>query len=58
MNIDMQSIIKSRGFDVSRFASKEEACDYLAGKLSGAVVGMGGSVTRAADGTVRRAGCQ
>lgn len=37
--------LKSRGFDVSRFSSKEEARDYIAGKLSGAVIGMGGSMT-------------
>jgi hypothetical protein len=35
--------LAGRGFGVSRFASKEEARDYLAGKLSGAVVGMGDS---------------
>jgi len=37
--------LRRRGFDVSIFNTKDEARDYLAGKLTGAVIGMGGSVT-------------
>ena len=37
--------LENRGFAVSRFDTKESARDYLAGRLSGAVVGMGGSMT-------------
>ncbi|SHI05786.1 Uncharacterised ACR, YkgG family COG1556 [Sporobacter termitidis DSM 10068] len=37
--------LEKRGFTVSRFGTKEAARDYLAGKLSGTVIGMGGSVT-------------
>lgn len=37
--------LKNRGFDVSRFVSKEAARDYLAGKLTGTTIGMGGSIT-------------
>jgi L-lactate utilization protein LutB len=37
--------LKARGFEVSRFASKKEARDYLAGQLQGAEIGMGGSMT-------------
>ena len=37
--------LEKRGFAVSRFETKEEARDYLSAKLSGVVIGMGGSVT-------------
>lgn len=37
--------LKERGFEVSRFATKEEARDYLAGKLQGQTIGFGGSMT-------------
>jgi L-lactate utilization protein LutB len=46
MNIDNAvKNLEKRGFAVSRFDTKEEARDYLAKKLSGATVGMGGSMT-------------
>lgn len=37
--------LKGRGFAVSRFATKEEAADYLAGAIQNTTVGMGGSKT-------------
>ena len=37
--------LEARGFAVSCFATAEEACDYLTGKLAGKTVGHGGSVT-------------
>jgi L-lactate utilization protein LutB len=37
--------LKDRGFDVSVFDTKEDARDYLAGKLKGQTIGFGGSVT-------------
>ena len=37
--------LKGRGFAVSRFATKEEAADYLAGAIRDTTVGMGGSKT-------------
>ena len=37
--------LKGRGFAVSRFATKEEAADYLAGTIRDTTVGMGGSKT-------------
>ncbi len=37
--------LEKRGFDVTCFATKEEAADYLADKLAGKTVGHGGSVT-------------
>ena len=37
--------LEKRGFAVSRFQTTEEARDYLAGKLTGETIGMGGSVT-------------
>lgn len=46
--MDIENAVKNlehRGFDVKRFENKEEACDYLTGKLTGATIGFGGSVT-------------
>jgi L-lactate utilization protein LutB len=40
-----QKNLVSRGFEVTRFENKEDARDYLAGKLSGQTIGFGGSVT-------------
>ncbi len=37
--------LKGRGFEVSHFATKEEAADYLAGAIQNTTVGMGGSKT-------------
>lgn len=37
--------LEGRGYAVSRFAAKEDAADYLAGKIQGRTVGIGGSVT-------------
>ncbi len=37
--------LEKRGFDVKRFESKEEARDYLVGKMSGQTIGFGGSMT-------------
>lgn len=37
--------LEARGFAVSCFATAEDACDYLTGKLAGKTVGHGGSVT-------------
>lgn len=37
--------LEARGFDVKRFDNKEEARDYLTGKLSGETIGFGGSIT-------------
>lgn len=37
--------LEKRGFDVTCFATKEEAADYLADKLAGKTLGHGGSVT-------------
>ena len=37
--------LKGRGFAVSRFATKEQAADYLAGAIRDTTVGMGGSKT-------------
>ena len=37
--------LKGRGFVVSRFATKEEAADYLVGAIENTSVGMGGSKT-------------
>lgn len=37
--------LKGRGFAVSRFATKEEAADYLVGAVQNTTVGMGGSKT-------------
>lgn len=37
--------LEANGFAVSCFATKEEACDYLAEKLAGKTVGHGGSMT-------------
>ena len=37
--------LKGRGFAVSRFATKEEAADYLVGAIENTSVGMGGSKT-------------
>ncbi|NMA25257.1 MAG: LUD domain-containing protein [Clostridiales bacterium] len=37
--------LKNRGFDVSVFGTKEDARDYLVGKLKGRSIGFGGSVT-------------
>ncbi|MBM6925682.1 lactate utilization protein [Pseudoflavonifractor phocaeensis] len=37
--------LEKRGFDVTCFATREEAADYLAGRLAGRTVGHGGSVT-------------
>jgi L-lactate utilization protein LutB len=46
MNIEnAQKNLVSRGFDVTRFDNKQDARDYLAGKLSGQTIGFGGSVT-------------
>lgn len=46
MNIEnAMKNLKNRGFDVSFFETKEEARDYLAGKLKGRTIGFGGSVT-------------
>ncbi len=42
--------LKKRGFDVSRFGTKEEAAEYLASQIKGFKVGIGGSMTlRAMD---------
>ncbi len=46
MNIDNAiKNLKARGFDVARFATKEQARDYLAGRLKGQTIGFGGSMT-------------
>ena len=37
--------LKGRGFAVSRFATKQEAADYLCGAIQNTTVGMGGSKT-------------
>ncbi|MGI6211365.1 MAG: lactate utilization protein [Anaerovoracaceae bacterium] len=37
--------LEKKGYEVSTFSSKEEAVDYLSGKIDGKTVGMGGSVT-------------
>ncbi len=37
--------LESRGFQVSRFETKEKARDYLVGKFRGETIGFGGSVT-------------
>lgn len=37
--------LKGRGFEVSRFASKEEACAYLVSNIKDTTVGIGGSKT-------------
>lgn len=46
--MDIENAVKNlekRGFDVMRFENKEKARDYLTGKLDGATIGFGGSVT-------------
>lgn len=46
MNIEnAEKNLISRGYDVKRFEKKEDACNYLSGKLSGQTIGFGGSVT-------------
>ena len=37
--------LKSRGFEVSHFATANEACDYLTAAISDTTVGIGGSKT-------------
>ena len=37
--------LEARGFAVSCFATAEEACSYLDGKLDGRTIGIGGSMT-------------
>ena len=37
--------LEANGFDVTVFATKEEACDYLDAKLDGKTIGHGGSMT-------------
>ena len=37
--------LRKNGFEVTRFASGEEAADYIAANLSGKTVGIGGSMT-------------
>lgn len=37
--------LKSRGFEVSRFETKEEAAEYFTGKIHDTTVGIGGSKT-------------
>lgn len=46
--MDIESAVKNleaRGFDVTRLETKEEARDYLVGKVAGTTIGFGGSVT-------------
>ena len=37
--------LEQRGFTVRRFATKEEAADYLDGQIDGVSVAFGGSMT-------------
>lgn len=46
----LQRSLKARGWDFKRFATGEEAADYLAGELSGVSVGIGGCGTADAIG--------
>lgn len=46
--MDIENAVKNlekRGFDVKRLENKEMARDYLTGKINGATIGFGGSVT-------------
>ena len=57
--MDLEKTIRAlqgRGFAVSRFATKEEAADYLAGAIQNTSVGMGGSMTLQALGLYERLG--
>lgn len=41
----LRNNLETNGFDVTVFATKEEACDYLDTKLDGKTIGHGGSMT-------------
>ena len=46
--MDIEKAVKNlerRGFEVSRFETKEEAAEYLTGKIHDTTVGIGGSKT-------------
>ena len=46
--MDIEKTVKNlerRGFEVSRFETKEEAAEYLTGKIHDTTVGIGGSKT-------------
>ncbi|MGI5936689.1 MAG: lactate utilization protein [Oscillospiraceae bacterium] len=46
MNIERTiNNLKKRGFEVTRFQTRQEAADYLAESIKGTTVGIGGSVT-------------
>ena len=50
----LQANLKARGFDVTCFATAEEAADYLDKKLDGKLVGHGGSVSLQEMGLIER----